>query len=85
MMKFSVVFRKTEQSFPIKFENVQTATLREGVQYYEGEYVITPSVEGQVVPTADKFLKHDMTVEAIPFFNVSNPAGGNTIYIGNEV
>lgn len=52
---------------------------------YEGEYEITPKIEAQTIETAQKLMKEDMQIKAIPFYNVSNTAGGNTIYIGNEV
>lgn len=52
---------------------------------YDGEYEVTPKVVSQSLPTEEKYLKKDITVNAIPFFEVSNASGGNTIYIGNEV
>ena len=95
-MRFRVVFNQTQQRLPIKFrsvergfavqfENLQTATVREDVEYYDGSYAVTPDVQAQTILTAAKLMKDNLTVNAIPFFNVSNPAGGNTIYIGNEV
>ena len=30
-------------------------------------------------------MKDDVTVKKIPFYNVSNTAGGTTVYIGKEV
>lgn len=52
---------------------------------YEGPYDVTPKVTAQTLPTAKKFMQEDVSVRAIPYFDVSNPAGGNTIYIANEV
>ena len=52
---------------------------------YEGEYEITPKISSQILPTAKKLMKDDVTVKAIPYFDVSNPAGGQTIYIGSEL
>lgn len=57
----------------------------EKVSVYEGDYEITPQVDEQSLQTAKKYMKDDVTVKAIPFIDVSNPAGGQTIYIGSEV
>lgn len=56
-----------------------------GGEPYEGPYEVTPRVEAQTLPTAKKLMREDVSVRAIPYFDVSNPAGGNTIYIANEV
>ena len=56
-----------------------------GGEPYEGPYDVTPKVTAQTLPTAKKLMREDVSVRAIPYFDVSNPAGGNTIYIANEV
>ena len=56
-----------------------------GGEPYEGPYDVTPKVTAQTLPTAKKLMRDDVSVRAIPYFDVSNPAGGNTIYIANEV
>lgn len=48
---------------------------------YEGEYEVTPKVEEQVLPTKGKGMKEDVTVKAIPVFEVSNEHG-TTFIIG---
>lgn len=52
---------------------------------YEGDYDITPTVEGQELPTKNRYMMDDVTIRAIPFYEVSNQTGGNTVYIANEV
>lgn len=52
---------------------------------YEGEYDVTPKVSEQKLPTAKKLLSKDVTIKEIPYFEVSNESGGNTVFIGNEV
>lgn len=52
---------------------------------YKGSYEVTPKTTKQVIETAQKVMKDDVTVFAIPFFETSNTSGGNTIYIGKEV
>ncbi len=83
--KFPVRFNNSENNFGVVFKNIQIATVRPDVEIYEGEYTVTPKVEAQTVPTAQKYMTEDMKVKAIPFYDVSNAFGGNTIYIGNEV
>lgn len=52
---------------------------------YEGDYDVMPTVEGQALQTKHKFMKDDITILAIPFYEVSNPSGGNTVYIADEI
>lgn len=52
---------------------------------FQGPYVVTPQAEEISLPTQDTLLKDNITIESIPFFEVSNTAGGNTIYIGGEI
>ena len=52
---------------------------------YEGEYDVIPKVSEQTLPTANKLLSNDVTIKEIPYFEVSNSSGGNTVFIGNEV
>ena len=56
-----------------------------GGEPYEGPYDVTPKVTAQALQTAQKLMREDVSVRAIPYFDVSNSAGGNTIYIANEV
>jgi len=52
---------------------------------YEGDYEVTPTVEGLELPTKHKYMADDVTIRAIPFFEVSNNSGGNTVYIADEI
>lgn len=53
---------------------------------YTGEYEVTPIADGDILlPTKDKFLIDDVRVHEIPYYEVSNPSGGETVYIANEV
>ena len=62
-----------------------TRTSAGDVQAYDGPYEAIPKVTAQTLPTANKLMLEDVSVRSIPYFDVSNPAGGNTIYIANEV
>lgn len=54
----------------------------EEVEFYDGIYSATPSVEEQTLETNDKLMYGDVTLEAVPCHEVGNAAGGNTITIG---
>lgn len=52
---------------------------------YEGEYTVTPKTTEQRLPTANKLLREDVFIKEIPYFEVGNNSGGDTVYIGSEV
>ena len=52
---------------------------------YTGSYTVTPSVSESSVHTAQKYMEDDITIKAIPYYDVSNTAGGSTVYIGKEI
>lgn len=53
---------------------------------YNGDYIITPKANSQIVlDTSDKILLDDITIKKIPYYETSNSAGGDTVYIGSEV
>ena len=84
-MKAPLSFSNTDCEFTLGFsEKIQVT---EGGEYpfYDGEYVVTPSSDEQVLKTAKKSLNEDIKVKKIPYFEVSNNAGGTTVTIGNEV
>ena len=56
-----------------------------GVELYEGAYTVHSAVhEAQELPTANKQLTKNITVEKIPYYETSNMSDGITIYIGDE-
>lgn len=54
-----------------------------GYEDYSGPYTVTQKVESQSLSTADKHLLHDITIEPIPYYEVSNQ-NGKTIIIGGN-
>lgn len=54
-----------------------------GYEDYPGPYTVTPKVESQSLSTADKHLSHDVTIDPIPYYEVSNQ-NGKTIIIGGN-
>lgn len=80
---FTVQFEsQTEFNTPLNFGEVQIVT---DADPYEGAYDATPKPTQQTLPTKGKIMTQDVTVRAIPYFDVSNLSGGQTIYIANEV
>lgn len=72
---------------PVKM-TVTEATITHGggsAPPYTGPYTVTPKVEAQTLETARKLMTDDVNIKAIPFFETSNAAGGETFYIGTEV
>lgn len=49
---------------------------------YDGEYVVTPSVDSQSLETAGKKLMYDILVNPIPYSEEPNSSGGITVKIG---
>ncbi len=56
-------------------------TLVEGTPY-EGEYMVTPTKQAQVLETRGKVMSDDLTIGCIPYAAVSNEYGGLTVTIG---
>ena len=48
---------------------------------YEGPYEVTPTIEGFTLETKDKTMAEDLSVLSIPYQEVSNPQGGETVII----
>ena len=70
--------------FTAKWKNDNKTGISSG-EIYDGEYVVIPKVTEQSLPTAEKFMEDDVTIKSIPYFNVSNTAGGSSVYIGSEL
>lgn len=48
---------------------------------YDGEYEVTPAVDAKVLGTKSKLMMDDVTVLAIPYYEVSNEQDGYTAII----
>ena len=79
---FAVKFGETDQTFRAGFTAFQTVT---GTNpEYTGPTTVTPSGSAQTLPTAHKYLAQDITVREIQRWDVGNPSGGKTVFIGEE-
>jgi hypothetical protein len=70
------------QKITPKFKDFQRISVYEEVEIYEGDYSVTPSLEEQLLPTNQKFMNADITINKIPITAVSNSSGGKTVIIG---
>lgn len=52
---------------------------------YDGSYEVIPTTDEQILYTKSKYMEDDVTVKSIPYFETSNQAGGDTVYIASEV
>ena len=54
-----------------------------GAEEYDGSYEVIPLAwDDQSLPTTNKILRHDVHIQEIPYYEVSNPSGGMTVNIG---
>lgn len=84
MADFKVKFDgRGTPNFTAEMGEVHTVTV--GAAPYEGPYAVTPKVDAQTLPTADKLMRENVTVNKIPYFVVGNTSGGETVYIAKEV
>lgn len=50
---------------------------------YEGDFLVIPSADDKkILETAGKYVESNITVDKIPYSEVSNTAGGTTVIIG---
>jgi hypothetical protein len=70
---------------PILRGNVNIATktyIHDRYPDYTGEYSVKPKVDEQILPTEHTSMQSDMTIEPIPYHEVSNEYG-ITVSIGS--
>lgn len=75
----STNFIQTECTFNIDFGEVFFIKTDE---VYDGDYNVIPRVYQQILPTKDKLMIDDVTVEIIPLTKVKNLQNGYTVTIG---
>lgn len=53
---------------------------------YTGKYEVTPKAfDSQVLETANKVMKENVTIAEVPYWETSNEFDGTTAYIAKEV
>lgn len=79
--EYDLELEQSEESFEVDLDNSYAINQIVGDRY-EGEYVVDPDFEQNILPTRNKTLIRDITVNAIEVSRVSNHSGGMTVYIG---
>ena len=84
MAHFMISLQESNQKFDVSFGELQyVAPGAEAV--YAGSYDVTPKIGEQTLATKKKYMKENITIQKIPFYDVSNSAGGSTVYIAEEL
>ena len=83
--KLDVDFHTGNEQIKVDFEHFQIVSDHAGVEYYKGDYAVTPKVQKQELATRQKFLTENVKIKEIPFFFFFNVEGGATVYIGKEI
>lgn len=71
----------TIRSPTIQADVYRATYTQETVPEYAGNYEVTPKTTEQILETKDKKMKDDVSVLAIPYFEVGN-TDGITVIIG---
>ena len=78
--ELDVEFNRDSRELMVEFENLHEITAIG--EHYTGAYDVTPLITAQSLPTAGKRMRSDVTVKAIPYYEVSNAQSGETVIIG---
>lgn len=90
-MRLDVIFSERVEKINVKFvsdakftcgfKNLQVVK-EHSEEIYEGPLVVDPRFSDQILTTKGKLMPGDVTVHEIFVSEVSNPAGGKTVFIG---
>lgn len=73
--------RTTDKWYPMSSETAGGALPTEVIPYV-GSYTVTPVASGaQLLPTANRLMTSDLTIEEIPYSETENGAAGKTVSI----
>lgn len=79
---FNIDFQQSDSLITLGFDiDLEVSDLTP----YDGSYTVIPKVNKQVLETKGNYMKDDVTVVGIPYYDVSNTSGGSTVYIANEL
>lgn len=79
---FQLGFEESTDSFSVGFE--EGIFTGGGLPLYTGAYEVTPKIEAQKLDTANRSMEKDVTIHAIPYYEVDNASNGQTIVIGGN-
>lgn len=55
------------------------------IDVYDGDFEVTPKTYSQTLETEGKYLRSDIVINEIPYFETSNDSDGLTVYIANTL
>lgn len=78
----TAAFEESEQNIDADFGEIKIIEVDKDTEIYNGSYTVTPKAYEQKLETENRKMTDNVTVKEIPYFEVSNNAGGNTLNIG---
>lgn len=76
---FCLLLKEKKETFNLKLDVSYSGNVYE---HYEGEYVISPKINSQVMSTKDKVMDDDVLIKEIYYNETENLSGGMTAQIG---
>lgn len=76
---FCLLLKEKKETFNLKLD---VSYLGNVYEHYEGEYVISPKIHSQVMPTKDKVMDDDVLIKEIYINETENSSNGLTVQIG---
>lgn len=73
---------KLEEDAELELDLNGEVVLIANAEGYTGDYEVTPKTTAQELETAQKLMMDNVTVNAIPYYEVSNSQNGKTVIIG---
>lgn len=80
------VIGRVQVADSIKTAGVAVGEFYDDIEYYDGDYIVTPKAYDQTVLETDGlYMRDNVVVLEVPYFETSNLQNGYTVYIGSEV
>lgn len=80
------VIGRVQVADSIKTAGVAVGEFYDDIVYYDGDYVVKPKAyEQTVLETDGLYMRDNVVVLEVPYFETSNIQNGYTVYIGSEV
>lgn len=80
--ELNVEFDSDLQELNVTFQNYHEVTIIGDVEYYNGEYDVTPLITAQTLYTRDKMMNDNVRIDMIPTREIENSSGGVTFIVG---
>ena len=85
-MQLSVDLLKNNKELEADFGEIYRASSNgSDLPNYDGDYIVIPKTSEQVLQTAQKVMLENIVVKEVPYYETSNTAGGNTVYIASTL